>query len=635
MTIEVVSVARRPTVVRNSASAVFVLTQESIRRSGATNIPEALRMVPGVHVAQLDSNKWAVSIRGFNSRFSDKLLVMIDGRSIYTPVFSGVYWEAHQMPLEDIDRIEVVRGPGGTMWGSNAVNGVIHIITKNASETVGNLATVGGGNQEKGYTSLRHGAESPDNNLAYRVFGSGSNRAAQLTESGSRAGDDWRVSQAGFRADWKPSDTSSVMVSGNTFRLNGAGRVTLPALGMSESGSSAIDDLEMSGTSVLGRWTKSFSNGSNTSLQVYQDRYSRTELLGGQSVRTVDLDFQHHFRPWKGHRVLTGFGYRSNSDTLSGSRWARFRPDERSTSLVNAVVQDEIELVDDRLVFTVGSKFENNSYTGWEVQPTASLAWTPSPTDTLWLSASRAVRIPSRFSHDVQADLRSFSAPGGLPGVVRFMGTPEFRAETLTAYEVGYRTQLTREISFDLAGFVNVYGDVAGEQPLEPFLEHLSTGPQLVAPFLFSNSLEGKSQGAEAFITWKVLPRWQLTGSYSWIQMKLRLEEGSLAVQSLDVNHRSPKGLTVGRSLWDLNKFVQLDVSYYFSSRAGPSSEAGGLAPYHRLDSRIGWKLAERLDLSISIQNLLDSRHPEVIPIGIDRRSYIGRSGHARLTWRF
>jgi iron complex outermembrane recepter protein len=447
MDVEVTSVAKKEQRVAETAAAIYVITQEEIRRSGVTSIAEALRFAPGVQVSRIDSNKWSIGVRGFGSRLSRSVLVLIDGRSVYTPLFAGVYWEVQDMLLEDIERIEVIRGPGGTIWGANAVNGVINIITKSASETQGLLATAGGGSEEKGFGSLRYGGKIGQD-FSYRVYGKGFRRDAQFTPHVSDF-DDWQMGQGGFRGDWNLNKSNNLTIQGDIYGGTSGQRTAVSSLSAPFS-TIVQKDADLSGMNLLSRWTRTLSETSSLALQVYYDRTFRREPTFQERRNTVDLDFQHRFKMTSRQELTWGLGYRyTRGDTDSVSTIV-FAPVTRAVNLFSELVQDEIFLVVDRLRLTVGSKFEHNDYSGFEFQPTARILWTPVERHYVWAAISRAVRTPSRVEHDLTL---TASLNPAFPMFARITGNKDFEAEKVLAYELGSRVQPTDRLSVDLAGF--------------------------------------------------------------------------------------------------------------------------------------------------------------------------------------
>lgn len=435
MKLEITSVSRRAQAVHDAASAVYVVTAEDIRRSGATSVPEALRMVPGVQVAQVDANKWSISIRGFNSRFNDKLLVMIDGRSVYTPTFSGVYWEAHDLLVEDIEQIEVIRGPGGTMWGSNAVSGVINILTKQPQDTQGGLISSWGGTRETG-AGLRYGGKVNDE-LFYRFQGKLRRGFASLESSGSRADDAWRGVQGGFRFDWKPTQRDHLEFSGGSHDGRAAGSILAPSTAFPYQ-EVRRDDASFNESFFLGKWSRNVARDVRTSLRAYYSSSDRADaLFDRQRIGALDFDYQAEVASIRHHTIVSGVGYRSTWDDLRSTDIVRANPPNKQLNLFNVFLNDDISLIGDSLILTLGSKFEHNSYTGWETQPTGALLWHLNSRNAVWTSVSRAVRIPARVNREMDVSYQGLPGPGGGPGLVVILGNPEFQPEELIAYETG------------------------------------------------------------------------------------------------------------------------------------------------------------------------------------------------------
>jgi iron complex outermembrane receptor protein len=617
LNIKVTSVARRERKLSQSASAVYVITGEDIRRSGATTIPDALRMAPGVQVAQLDGSKWAIGIRGFTGRFSNKLLVMVDGRSVYSPVFGGVYWETNDVLLEDVERIEVIRGPGATMWGSNAVNGVVNIITKPARDTQGGLASGGGGNQEGGFGAARFGAQA-GSKIHYRVYSKYFSRSGLLLDGGARAPDDWQKLQGGFRLDWQPSTRDEAMLSGDTYEGEAGGRQGLPA-GTPLSQMVLPEHPKFSGSNLVGRWARQHSARSRTQIQASFEHNKRRDLYQDWAFQTGDIEFQHALDLSR-HAVMWGGGYRITADETTPTQWSRFVPPSRTTQRGNAFVQDEIALVPDKLLLTLGSKFERNTLTGWEVQPSVSLLWNRGAADTIWVSASRAVRTPSRGERNMIFDSFAFSEPGGPVFISQIQGTDEFRSERLWAYEAGYRFTPLPQLSFDLAAFHSAYGGVTGLVAGVPFPRSLDP-PVFVAPVIYTNVNEVDFHGAEAAVLWNPFETADLRISYSWIQ-------GQFGGQGLV--EKGPTHQLQARWHWTVAHNFEWDSSYLFVD--GYS----GVAAYHRVDSRFGWRPARPWEFSLVFQHLLDRQHREApVTVFLDQSSEVGRSIFGKLTWRF
>ena len=440
LNMEVTSASRKQQKIFTTASAIFVIRPEDIRRSGATNIPDLLRMVPGLEVAHIDANKWAISARGFNGRFANKLLVLIDGRTIYSQLFSGVYWDVQDVMLEDIERIEVIRGPGGTVWGANAVNGVINILTRAAKETQGGLLSVGGGNHERGFANVRYGARAGSKGH-YRVFAKYFNRGPFELPSGQDANDQWQLGRVGFRGDWQltPQDSLTLDASFYGGRAGFAARLAVsfsPPFEEDHAGRT-----KLSGGYLLARWKRMVSKQSNLALQIYYDRADRHDFPLGEVRQTADFDFTHQAAWGQRHDLVWGLGYRLTTDRTHQHAFTAFLPASHKLSIWSGFVQDEIALFSKRLRLTLGSKFEHNGFTGFEVQPSLRALWSFNPHHAVWGAVSRAVRTPSRVDRDLRFILNIFPSPVGPPTVITIFGDPVFRSEHLLAYELGYRLQ--------------------------------------------------------------------------------------------------------------------------------------------------------------------------------------------------
>ena len=411
MNIEVTSVSKKLEKRSGAAAALYVITEEDIRRSGATSIPEALRLVPGVEVSRIDSNKWAIGVRGFGSRLARSMLVLIDGRSVYTPLFAGTYWEVQDTLLEDIDRIEVIRGPGGTLWGANAVNGVINIITKHSRDTQGLLATAGGGTEERAFGSARYGGTLGET-FTYRLYGKYFDRDGGFVPRGDDY-DAWSMSRGGFRTDWAMGPQDTLKVQGDLYDGD-AGQHAVITRFRPPFTQVVEDDATLSGANLLGRWRHEVSDRSDLALQAYYDNTYRREPSFRERRNTFDLDFQHRFGiPWR-QEIIWGLGYRLTADNTGSVPTIVFRPRDRSDDLYSLFAQDEVTVIEDKLRLIVGSKFEHNDYSGFEFQPSGRLVWTPAGSHVVWGSISRAVRTPSRLDHDLELTAPPI-APGTFP----------------------------------------------------------------------------------------------------------------------------------------------------------------------------------------------------------------------------
>ncbi len=476
MNVEVTSVSKKEQKLSQVAAAIFVITQEDIRRSWATNIPDLLRMVPGLDVGQIDANTWAISARGFNSEFANKLLVLIDGRAAYALLFGGVNWDTQDVPLEDIDRIEVIRGPGGTIWGANAVNGVINIITKRAVDTPGVLAVAGGGTHEREFGTTQYGGKI-GNHEDYRIFAKYLNVGHFDDPSGQNADDSWHQLHGGFRVDSELTDHDALTTQGDLYTGN-EGSIIVHSILFPPYNVNVERVARFSGGNVLTRWKHGFSNGSDATLQVYFDRYTRSGPEAHEVRNTVDLDFQHHLGWGTRQDLIWGLGYRYSADQTVGTIDQAYLPANLSGQLFNFFVQDQITLKPDRLSLSAGAKLEDTYFTGFDLEPSARLAWTPNHRHTFWAAISRASQTPTRRRENLNVVLAAL--PG--PVEITLLGNPKVKSEHVIAYELGYRTQLNGKLSVDAASFFNVYHDVESAEPQPSFVDTNFTPPLLVRP---------------------------------------------------------------------------------------------------------------------------------------------------------
>jgi len=621
---EVTTVSKQPVKIARTPAAVYVLTQEDIRRSGATSIPEALRLVPGVEVSRIDSNKWAVGVRGFESRLSRSVLVLIDGRSVYTPLFAGVYWEVQDTLLEDIDRIEVIRGPGGTIWGPNAVNGVINIITRTASETQGTLVTAGGGSLDQGTLGARYGSGN-GKIFNYRIYGKGFARGPEFHPDQNRF-DGWRMGQGGFRADWDSQTRDKITLQGDLYDGSAGERASLatyspPFVTLAQS------DARLSGGNMLGRWERTLSDGSGFQVQAYYDRTNRHDINYSENRNTFDIDFLDHLTlPWR-QAFVWGLGARvSPSNFIEVVPTALFAP-HSTDQLYSAFVEDEIALVDNHLWLTLGSKFLHNNYTGFDVQPTARLLWTPTARQSLWAAVSRAVRTPSALEENLQVTGLISANPLIF---ARAYGDGHFTPERMLGYEAGYRTLVAPKLYLDLASFYNHYTDLESIEPAAPFLEASPPPAHLVVPLYLRNGILGNTSGIEIGPDWRPTRWWRLEGSYSYLHMALRKTAGSQdSSTASSTKGASPAHEIVIQSLVDLPRGFEVDQTFRYVS----ALPAQMVPSYGTGDAKLSWRAAGGFGLSVVGQNLLQPHHPEFGgdpgPLVENRRGI-----YAQVTWR-
>ncbi|MGC3959780.1 MAG: TonB-dependent receptor [Verrucomicrobiota bacterium] len=456
--VQVTSVSRHSEPLSGAAAAIYVVSEEDIRRQGFTTIADSLRYVPGIQVAQINSHSWAITARGFNNEYANKLLVQMDGRSVYTPLFAGVYWDVQDTILEDLQQIEVIRGPGAALWGANAVNGVINITSKMAQDTQGWLVTGGGGTEERAFGGVRYGGKLGDEGF-FRVYGSYRNTDDSVYSTGADGDDEWQVVRGGFRMDWGSQDT-------DLFTLQGDAYVGQEAWQFSEASPTApftqtiSDDFDISGANVLGRWTKQLANGSEVKIQSYYDHTERESNLPEERREVFDVDAQHHFELNARNDIVWGLGYRVTTDAIRNSFASSFYPTHRTSGLFNIFGQDEITLVENQLRLTLGTRLEHNEFTGFECQPSGRLAWTPTDKSTVWTSISRAVRTPSRAEEDIRIN-RPFGT-----NVYSVLGNHNGESEVLVAYEVGYRASLAPRFSYDVVAFFHDYSELRSLEPV-------------------------------------------------------------------------------------------------------------------------------------------------------------------------
>jgi iron complex outermembrane receptor protein len=630
MNLEVTSVSKKEEKLFQSAAAIYVITQEEIRRSGLTTIPDLLRRVPGLQVARIDGGKWAVSARGFNGRFTNKLLVLIDGRSVYTPEYSGVYWEAQDVLLDDVERIEVIRGPGGALWGANAVNGVINIITKDTRDTQGGLVTTGGGSELRGFGSVRYGGKLGDA-AAYKVYAKYFNRHGLVDAAGNYANDGQQALRSGGRVDWDLNDHNLLSLEAEIFRTNI--RETSIAISPAAPFAPGINTAGVfSGGHIMGRWTKTISQRSESALQVYYDRSNHDVHDLQRSINTFDVDFQHHLPLGKRQDFVWGLGYRAIADNYNGTSASpfQFTPKEKTVHLFSAFAQDEFTLIKDTLRLTLGTKLEHNDYTGLEVQPTARLLWTPSDHQTIWGAVSRAVRTPSRAERDVRINAAAFPVGSRSTAIIAFFGNEDTTSEELLSFELGYRVRPASKLSLDIATFYNSYDRLMTLVPGDSFFETQPTPPHFVISRRFANALRGETFGAEVAVAWRPTHFWNLNGAYSLLQMQLHIDSASPTDEQTE--GRNPEHQFQFHSTLTLPRNFELDTSLYHVS----SLVTNGVPSYTRLDARLGWRFTENVELSMAMQNLLDKQHPEFGGdlTGVLNRE-VPRGAYGKITWRF
>ncbi len=625
MDVDVTSVAKEPQPYGQAPAAIDVITGDDIRRSGASSIPEALRLADNLDVAQKNSHDWAISARGFNTALGNKLLVLIDGRSVYTPLYSGVFWDQQDYLLEDIDRIEVISGPGGTLWGANAVNGVINITTKDASETQGVYTEAGGGSELRDFAGVRYGG-TLSSNVFFRVYGKYFDRSSEVYSNGNNAADSWRMGQGGFRIDDAASDQNHFTLQGDFY--DGTENV--------DTGGSAI----VNGNNVLGRWSHTFSEDSDMSLQLYYDRTHLADPIPAYDIGnltlapagvltddldTYDLDFQHHFHLGDWNNIIWGLGYRFTHEMDDNAPALALLPPVQDQNLYSGFVQDEIKLREN-LFFTLGTKLEHNDYTGFEVEPSARLQWNITPKQMLWAAVSRAVRTPSRIDVDL-----SEPGPGSLLTILQGGGAA-YTSETVIAYELGYRAQIGPRLDTSISTFFNVYNDIRSTT---------TNGTpdifRLPFPYYFQNNLEGHTYGVELGVNYRVLDGWRLHGGYDFLKEDIHVKSGQDDINDALNETSDPEHQFQIRSSMDLPYRLQLDTALRWVDmlRINNGPVEGTVPSYFEMDVRLAWRATKNLEFSIVGQNLLHDHHPEYGYPGSSTREEIGRSVYGKVTWQF
>ncbi len=631
MNIEVTSVSKIKQTLSRTAAAIFVISAEDILRSGARNIPDLLRMVPGMDVAQINASTWAISARGFNGRFSNVLLVLVDGRPVYTQTFGGVFWDVLDLPFVDIERIEVIRGPGGSIWGANAVNGVVNIITKKASETPGGVVLGGGGNLDQGFGAIQYGGSAGDS-TDYRVYTKYFNQDHLPNSASQDGGDGWHLLQGGFRTDSVLSSKDTLTVEGNVYDA----REGIPTTDFPSVTSPAPQNIEQlanqTGGFVQGVWDHTLSTDSDTTLRVSYDRYEYNDIIR-EHRSTLGLDFQHHFSRWSRQNIVWGLTYVYSPWNSDGNLTASFVPSKLNTQLFSSFVQDEIAIVPDRFYLSIGAKLEHNYYTGFDFMPSARVTWALSAHHTLWAAVSQAERTPSAIDASARYTLSAFPGPGGIPVLVTFIGNPQVKDEGLIAYEMGYRTSVRRTLSMDFTAYYNNYSDQYTREPLAPFLDNVPPPTHFILPITYENLMHGETEGIEVAVNWQPTPRWTLSPGYAFEEIHMHLAPASHDTTSVAATEgSSPDHSAQLRSHFVFTHALSWDTSAYFIGRLTDPSEPS----YARLDTQLSWLVGKGVSLSFVGQNLLRDLHEEFVDsTNTARSTQVKRSAYAKFAWRF
>jgi iron complex outermembrane receptor protein len=617
----VTSAARHEQPISRTPAAVFVLTAQDIERSGATSFPEVLRLVPGVDVARLDSNRWAISIRGFNNQFANKILVLVDGRSIYTPLFSGTLWDTADLPLEEIERIEVIRGPGGALWGANAVNGIINVITKRADETLGGFVSATAGNLDRALGYARYGGRSERG--AWRAWGRWADHGPTDDPAGGRGVDDWSIASGGFRGDFAFDERDRWTIQGSAYGGRVDGALTLAAPPPSYA-SAPTDHADVSGATIQSRWTRTYEPGDELSLQGYVDHYERDQSFFAERRATAGFELQRRTPLGGGHDLTWGLSSRLSYSDTDDTFVVSWRDGHRTDALIGAFAQDEIALVPDRWFLMLGAKAEHDDHVGSNLQPSARLLFAPSERQTWWCSISRAVRTPSQAEQDVE--LVQAVIPGPPDQYVTIFGDRDVQPESVDALELGYRARPTDRISLDVALHFDRHHDLIVFEPGTPYL----SGADVIVPLVSSNVSSAQSYGVEARVDWAA--RDDTRFSLAWTSQELDVDpHGSSSPTIEDDEHTFPQTQWSVRAQHDFGERWRSDVTL---SRVGEVA-LGAVPAYWRLDANVRRALGERGSLTIGVQNLLHDGDAEFGPGYFNASNEMRTAFFVRATWGF
>lgn len=631
MNIQVTSVSKTEQKLSQTAAAVFVITQEDIARSGATSIPDLLRMVPGMDVAQINANTWAINARGLNARFSNELQVLVDGRSVYTDSFGGVFWDQLDLPLEDIERIEVIRGPGGSIWGGNSVNGVINIITKKASETKGVMVVGGGGTEGGGFGTVQYGGAA-GKTADFRVFVRYFNEGHLPDASGQNGGDGWHALRGGFRSDSQPTTRDSLTVQGDLYSVR-EGSPTFAMDSVTTPAPVPVEEIfNIGGGFIQGVWKHEASAKSDTTLEISYDKYQRNDMLR-DNHGTLDVNFQDHLARGGRNNFLWGGEYRRSTSISQGGFFLSYTPADLNTNLYSAFARNEISLIPERLIVTVEGRIEHNYFSGFNFMPSVRAAWSLNSRSTVWAAVSRAVQTPSAVDTDLRANLASFPGPGGTTELLSFFGNPNLKDAGVDAFEAGYRAALMSTLTLDLTAYYNRYDHQETDEPGVPFFEASPAPPHLVLPLTYENLMHGEAHGLEVSANWRPEHWWTLSPGYAFEQIHMHLAASSQDTTSVaGAQGASPVHSAQLRSNVQLWRGLSWDASAYFAGRLTDPV----VPSYTRVDTQLSWRLSEGATVSLVGQNLAQDQHEEFVDtLGTVRSTDVKRSAYVKFTARF
>jgi len=636
--VKVTSVSKKEQKLSQVAAAVYVMTQEEIHRSGMTNVADLLRLVPGITVARLDGSKWAVTSRGFNGRYAANLLVLIDGRSVYTPIFGGVYWDMSMPLLDDINRIEVIRGPGASIWGANAVNGVINIITKSAVEVKGTSVEAGGGTAERAFGQVRFGGNVTDG-ISYRTYLSASDHSALQMPNGQSGGDGWSDEQGGFRVDGMTKN-GGWQLEADLYRdrRSEVGYFPSPEAGFAMEATKG--DFTGTSANIAFEWRRRLTESSDLKVNTYYDFMSRPEPGGSKAeTHTGDFEIQYHIAALKGHDITAGLSDRVILMDASATGLLRMDPSQLTYQVASGFVQDEIHFAQDRLLLTFGVKLEHDPFAGWQPQPTARVLWAPNKRHSAWAAVSRATQTPSIYERYMTADILSEPASAstfGLPVLGVVSGSSLYQPTILTDYEIGYRAQMSARFSIDIAGFYDCYKQLETEN-LGTLSLILGAQPYLLQSVAFTNNVTAAAPGAEISTMYHPFSRWKLAASYSHLDVHEHILATAPAGTLNPSQTSTPRNQWKIQSFLNLSQAVQLDTLLFTSSDViSPVYPTDVIVPPHaRLDVRLGWRVSPRFEVSVSGQDLLNPRHLELVPLSTSIPRDAVRGYFLKTIWRF
>ncbi len=621
MNIEVTSASKKEQRLSDTAASVFVITREMIRRSGLTSVPEVLRLAPGVEVARVDGSKWAIGIRGFSGVLSNKLLVLKDGRSVYNDTYSGVYWATQDMPLEEIERIEVVRGPGAAIWGANAVNGVINIITRSPRDSQGATVTAGAGGDMAGYGSASYSGEIGTNGY-FRSYAGYRVHDALEGPPGSDEGN-WIHRTGGFRMEFDVSDSDSLTFEGQGYTGNENDAINYLSPFRYAPGPLQTEPLSYSGGNILGEWKHKISDRSSITVRAYFDHYAESEADVDKALNVTDLEMVQHFAFSPRHELVWGLGYRGSDHDSAAGLPIYFAP--TFTNLFSGFVQDEYALIPDKLHVIAGTQMEHNSFTGFEIQPSLRLLWQPASRYSTWAAVSRAVRTPSVLERKSTDTFLDYDLGSVFPVIA--LGTPDLRSETLLGYELGQRVQMQRRVSLDVSAFYNFYKHYVVESPTQ-----ISMDPNgyVVLSNVYANLGSVRTYGGEVSVEFSATTSWNLRCGYSWLRIipwdySQRLSSSEVAGPT-DPEHQAQL-----HSNLDLTRTIQLDTALYYTG----SIPEFALPAHWKADLRLGWRPSRHIEFSLAGQDLLSPAHAEYVSDVFGRTMQVTRGITGNVRWSF